>query len=97
MRLLAAQEQGQLSEHAEQAELLLGGLYLSYGHHLEAAGIFERLLADNVDQEVRDRTWFFLAKIWLQRGYIDSAQVALTNLSEDLPDNLQREALMLQS
>jgi TolA-binding protein len=97
VRLLAAQEQGQLSEHAEQAELLLGGLYLSYGHHLEAAGIFERLLADNVDQEVRDRTWFFLAKIWLQRGYIDSAQVALTNLSEDLPDNLQREALMLQS
>jgi outer membrane protein assembly factor BamD (BamD/ComL family) len=97
VRLLAAQKQGQLEDHAEQAELLLGGLYLSYGHHLEAAGIFERLLADNVDQEIRDRTWFFLAKIWLQRGYLDSAQVALANLSEDLPDNLQREALMLQS
>ena len=97
VRLLAAQKQGQLEDHAEQAEVLLGGLDLSYGHHLEAAGIFERLLADNVDQEIRDRTWFFLAKIWLQRGYLDSAQVALTNLSEDLPDNLQREALMLQS
>jgi TolA-binding protein len=97
VRLLAAQQQGQLSDHAEQAELLLGGMYLSYGHHLEAAGIFERLLADNVDQEIRDRTWFFLAKIWLQRGYLDSAQVALTNLSEELPDNLRREAQMLQS
>jgi len=97
VRLLAAQEQGQLSEHLDQAELLLGGMYLSYGHHLEAAGIFERLLADNVDQEIRDRTWFFLAKIWKQRGYLDSAQVALAKLSEDLPENLWREAQMLLS
>ena len=97
VRLLAAQSQEQLTEHVEQAELLLGGLYLSYGHHLEAAAIFERLLADNADEEIRDRTWFFLAKIWLQRGYLDSAQVALGNLSENLPEDLQREALMLRS
>jgi len=97
VRLLAAQKQGLISEHGEQAELLLGGLYLSYGHHLEAAAIFERLLADNVDLEIRDRTWFFLAKIWLQRGYLDKSQEALSYLSEDLPDNLQREAQMLQS
>jgi len=97
VRLLAAQDQSRLSEHADQAELLLGGLYLSYGHHLEAASIFERLLADNVNSEIRDRTWFFLAKIWLQRGYIDNAQVALSNLSGDLPENLWREAQMLQS
>jgi tetratricopeptide (TPR) repeat protein len=97
VRLLAAQEQGLLSEHEEQAELLLGGLYLSYGHHLEAAAIFERLLAENVDLETRDRTWFFLAKIWLQRGYLDKSQEALSYLSEDLPDNLHREAQMLQS
>ena len=97
VRLLAAQQQGLLSEHEEQADLLLGGLYLSYGHHLEAATIFERLLADNVDQETRDRTWFFLAKIWLQRGYLDKSQEALSYLSEDLPDNLRREAQMLQS
>jgi tetratricopeptide (TPR) repeat protein len=97
VRLLASQSQSLLSDHADQAELLLGGLLLSYGHHLEAASIFERLLADNVDTEIRDRTWFFLAKIWLQRGYIDNAQTALSNLSEDLPDNLWREAQMLQS
>ncbi len=97
VRLLAAQGQSQLDEHAEQAELLLGGLYLSYGHHLEAARIFEQLLADNVDTEIRNRTWFFLAKIWLQRGYLDQAQDALSRLSEDLPENLWREAQMLQS
>ena len=97
VRLLAAQEQSRLDDHAEQAELLLGGLYLSYGHHLEAAKIFERLLADNVNPEIRDRTWFFLAKIWLQRGYLDESQKALANLSANLPDNMWREAQMLQS
>ena len=97
VRLLAAQQQGQLADHAEQAELLLGGMYLSYGHHLEAADIFERLLADNVAPEIRDRTWFFLAKIWHQRGYLDNAQEALGNLSEDLPENLRREAQMAQA
>jgi len=97
VRLLAADAQQQLSEHEEQAELLLGGLFLSYGHHLEAADIFERLLANNVAPEIRDRTWFFLAKIWKQRGYLDRAQDALGYLSAGLPDNLRREASMLQA
>jgi predicted negative regulator of RcsB-dependent stress response len=103
VRLLARQEKwrndeaAEPLEHVDQADLLLGGMYLSYGHHLEAARIFERLLADNVDREIRDRTWFFLAKIWLQRGYLDESQNALSNLSDGLPENLQREAQMLQS
>ncbi len=97
VRLLAAQDQGQLTEHEDQADLLLGGMYLSYGHHLEAAEIFQRLLADNVNPEIRDRTWFFLAKIWHQRGYLDKAQQALDNLSDDLPENLWREAQMSQA
>jgi len=97
VRVLAAQEQGRLQEHAAEAELLKGGLYLSYGHHLEAADIFERLLADNVNPEIRDRTWFFLAKIWRQRGYLDKAQQALDNIGDGLPEDIQREATMLQA
>jgi tetratricopeptide (TPR) repeat protein len=97
VHLLAAQQQQQLTEHFEQSELLLGGMYLSYGHHLKAAEIFERLLADNVRPEIRDRTWFFLAKIWKQRGYLDKSEFALKQLTDDLPDNLQREAQMLHA
>lgn len=97
VRLLAADEQQQLDDHAEQAELLLGGMYLSYGHHLKAADIFERLLADAVAPEIRARTWFFLAKIWYQRGYLDKSQEALTYITDELPDNLQREAQMLRA
>lgn len=97
VRLLAAQERSQFDEHAEQAELLLGGIYLSYGHHLQAAKIFERMLADNVAPDIRDRTWFFLAKIWYQRGYLDKSQQALNLIENELPVNLQREALMLRA
>ena len=97
VRLLAAEEKQQLNDHAEDAELLLGGMYLSYGHHLEAAAIFERLLADNASTEIRDRTWFFLSKIWYQRGYLDKSQEALGFIEGELPKNLQREALMLEA
>lgn len=94
---LAAQSQSNLDNHIDESELLLGGMYLSYGHHLEAARIFERLLANNVNPEVRDRTWFFLAKIWKQRGYLEQSQQALDRIEGELPKNLQREALMLQA
>jgi tetratricopeptide (TPR) repeat protein len=97
VRLLSAKQQVQLTDHIEQADLLLGGMFLSYGHHLEAAGIFERLLQDNARPEVRDRTWFFLAKIWKQRGYLDKAEMALAQLSGELPDDMLREARMLQA
>lgn len=97
VRLLAAQQQQQLRGHAVEAELLLGGMYLSYGHHLEAADIFERMLADNVSSKVRDRTWFFLAKIWFQRGYFNKSLDALNNIEGDLPVALRREALLLRA
>jgi tetratricopeptide (TPR) repeat protein len=97
VRMLAAKEQQQLGNHSDEAELLLGGMYLSYGHHLEAAEIFERLLADNVAPDIRDRTWFFLAKIWYQRGYLDKSQQALAYIERELPKNLRREALMLEA
>lgn len=95
VRLLAGQKQNRLENHADESELLLGGLYLSYGHHQQAARIFERLLADNVEPETRDRTWFFLAKIWQQRGYVDEAQQALQKIEKELPRELEAERHML--
>ncbi len=97
VRLLAAQQQGQFEDHVAEAELLLGGMYLSYGHHLEAADIFERLLADSVSTDIRNRTWFFLSKVWYQRGYVDKSRDALANIEGELPKNLKREAMMLQA
>jgi tetratricopeptide (TPR) repeat protein len=97
VRLLAAQKQSQLENHGDESELLLGGMYLSYGHHLRAAEIFERLLADGVEQEIRNRTWFFLAKIWHQRGYLAESQLALDKIDTELPEPLEAERHMLQA
>ena len=97
VRVLAAREQSKIGHHDAEAELLLGGLYLSYGHHLRAAEIFERLLAGNVEPGIRDRTWFFLAKIWHQRGYPEKAQAALHSIEGELPPALAAERRMLQA
>ena len=96
-RLLASQQQQKMANHSEEAELLLGGLYLSYGHHLRASEIFERLLAGNVDVDIRNRTWFFLAKIWRQRGYMEKSQQALNNIEGELPKDMESERYMLQA
>ncbi len=77
-RLTAAQEQERLPHHADDAQLLLGGLYLSLGQHREAGEIFAEVLdRKNVPQPVRDRARFFLGKVWYQRGYFEKAADSL--------------------
>lgn len=90
-RLRAAQEKGRVSHHADEAELLLGGLYLSYGEHLEAGKIFERLLARNVSPAVANRAWFYLGKVWYQRSYWAQAEGALRKIQGELPPRLEAE------
>ena len=97
VRLLAARDTARLDNHLDESELLLGGMYLSHGQPLAASGIFERLLAANVDQDVRDRIGFFLAKIWQQRGYLDKAQQAFDTIEGQLPPPLDREAKLLEA
>jgi hypothetical protein len=89
--LAAYREQGRVSNHSAEAELLQGGLMLSWGQHVEAGEIFERLLADNEDPSIRNRTWFYLGKVRYQRGYIDAAETAFENISEPLPEQLDAE------
>ncbi len=96
-RLLAAQTQEALPNHEGEAELLLGGLYLSYGQHRLSGSIFESLLAGNVDPELHDRAWFFLARIWHQRGYLEDALAALGRIEEELPEELEPDRRMLHA
>jgi hypothetical protein len=94
-RLMAAQQRGELPNHGAEGELLLGGLYLSYGQHRLAGEIFERVLQQSVEPELHDRAWFFLAKIWHQRGYLPEAEAALARITGELPEDLEPERHML--
>ncbi|MGH8175156.1 MAG: hypothetical protein ACREV5_02700 [Steroidobacter sp.] len=96
-RLGAAQEFNRLSQHTVEAELLKGGLYLSLGQHEEAGRIFKALLNDNVPLDVRNRAWFYLAKVWYQRNYLEDAAAALSSIHGALPDDLEPERHLLEA
>jgi tetratricopeptide (TPR) repeat protein len=94
-RLLAAEQRNEIPHHLPEAELMLGGLYLSYGEHRLAGEIFERVLAESVDPALNDRCWFFLAKIWHERGYQPEAEAALGRITGALPKDLEQQRQML--
>lgn len=96
-RLLAAQEQGRIREHGDDAELLLGGIYLSYGQQREANDIFERLLDESVRTEVRDRAWLYAAQIAYQRGSQENARRALTRISGKLEPEFEARRRLLDA
>ena len=81
VHLLAARDLNRTTNHIPEDELLLGGIDLSFGLHNEASRIFEKLLQENVSETVRNRAYYYLAKIYYQRGYIDEAAEYLSRIS----------------
>ena len=98
VQLQIAQQQQRLPNHAEEAELLLGGLDLAYGLREAAERIFRKLLADeqHVAADVRNRAWFYLAKLSYQRGDSARALQALAQVSGTMSPTTRAEATHLQ-
>ncbi|MDY0066967.1 MAG: hypothetical protein RBS02_11325 [Steroidobacteraceae bacterium] len=96
-RLGAAQHFERIGRHAMEAELLKGGLYLSLGQHVEAGRIFQALLDENAPLDVRNRAWFYLAKVWYQRNYLQEAAGALASIHGALPDGLEPQRHLLEA
>ncbi len=94
-RLLAAQELNRLPHTEGESELLLGGLYLSLGEHLEAGRIFDALLAGNTTEAVRNRAWYFLGKTWYERDYLTEAERALRQVTDKVDPRISAERTML--
>ena len=78
--LLTAEQQHRLQHHDAEAQLLLGGIYLSYGLHDEAEAIFLKLIDAGTAPAVRDRAWFYLAKIRYHKQLYDLKQLGGTLL-----------------
>lgn len=95
IHLDAATSLGRVPNHQTEAELIKGALYLSLGQHVEAGRIFQALLNENVALDVRNRAWFYLAKIWYQRGYLQESERALLSIQGDLSHGLNTERQML--
>lgn len=86
--LSAASEQGRLDNLTARARILQGSMLLAYGLDEQAQTEFDLLLADaGVDESFQDLVWFYLAKLYVQRG---EKQAALENLRK-IKQPLQNE------
>jgi hypothetical protein len=93
--LMVSQHFGRLQVHADEAEVLRGGMLLSYGLHREAGTVFAQLIERNAKPSVRDRAWYFLAKIRYQRGLVGDAEAALAKVESPLAGELEDERQLL--
>ena len=95
--LMASQQIGRMAPHDDEAEILRGGLFLSYGMHREAGEVFAKLIERRAPQPVRDRAWFYLAKIRYQRGLYVESEDALGRIEKRLPGALEEDRVLLQA
>lgn len=95
--LLASQQLNRVSNHRPDDDLLLGGLDLSYGMHKEAGRIFARLLDANSDDAVKNRAYYYLAKISYQRGYLLQATQYIANIKGAVHEDIFSEVKLLKS
>src|SRR5436190_23984910 len=93
--LMTAQHFERLPHHNDEAELLRGGMLLSYGLHRQAGDIFQALIDAGAPPPVRDRAWFYLAKIRHQRGYLAEAEESMSRIQGRLPGDLEDERRVL--
>ncbi len=94
-RLLASDSQGRLDDTRLESQLLLGGMYVSYGQQADAEAIFSALLEQDPREEVRDRAWYYLAKIAYQRAQPARAARALERIGRSLPPDLEAQRELL--
>jgi hypothetical protein len=95
--LMVSQRFDRVAHHADEAEVLRGGLLLSYGMPREAGEVFARLIDNGAAPAVRDRAWFYLAKIRYQRGQFAEANEAMARVAAALPEPLQEQRLLLRA
>jgi hypothetical protein len=96
-KLEVSQHFERMPHHADEAEVLRGGLLLSYGMHQQASEVFEQLIARGAAPSVRDRAWYFLAKVRWQRGLAGPALEALSHVEHPLPGQLEEDRKLLQA
>jgi len=93
--LMVNQHFGRMAHHADEAEVLRGGLLLTYGMHEEAGRVFEQLIARQAARPVRDRAWYYLARIRYQRDRADEAWQALQHIEAALAGPLEEDRQLL--
>lgn len=72
-------------------QVLKGGMMLSYGMADESKKIFDQLLDTNSSEEVRNRAWFYLAKLLYSKSDFNNAKKSLEKIKGKIPDDLHMD------
>lgn len=73
---------------SDTGQVMKGGMMLSYGMGDNAKTIFDELLDQSASTTVKNRAWFYLAKLFYSKSDLTNAQVALARISGELPKDL---------
>ncbi|MBT8132233.1 MAG: tetratricopeptide repeat protein, partial [Gammaproteobacteria bacterium] len=92
-RHLVADQRGELDFHAEESDLLSGGMYLAYGQQSQAESIFDRLLQQRASPQVQQQARLQLARSHYLRGAFDNAAGLIAGQQWD--DDVVAEATAL--
>jgi hypothetical protein len=95
--LMASQHFDRVPLHADEAEVLRGGLLLDYGLPDEAERLFTRVIERGAGPAVRDKAWFHLARLRHQKGSPAAAEEALARIGNALPRDLDDRRLLLKA
>jgi hypothetical protein len=72
-------------------QVLKGGMMLSYGMPDESKKIFDQLLDANASVDIKNRAWFYLAKLLYNKSDLSNAKNALENIKGKIPDDLHTD------
>lgn len=96
--LLVAKHYNRLNTEDKNPELLLGGMYLSYGLPDNAAGIFNALLdqsSQSTSANVRDRALFHLGRHYYESGVLQPAESSLIEIGDTLSKDYDAERMYM--
>lgn len=98
IELSAAQQLDKVKLQKEEAELAITMLNLAYGLHREAASTMVALQKrGDVNKDISNHIWFYIAKIRYQRGYFTMAESALSQISGALPWELDQDLKLFKA
>jgi hypothetical protein len=93
--IMVAEQQQSMPNHQEFAQVLMGGIQLSYGMDQQAEQTFLSVIDDHANKQNRARGWFYLGKLAYQKNNIATATQSLAKVDKALNRELHDELVFL--
>ncbi|MCO7223237.1 lipopolysaccharide assembly protein LapB [Pleionea sp. CnH1-48] len=78
--------------NSEFGQLVKGGMMLSYGLADESHSVFQSLLnKDNLEPQVRNSAWYYLANLHYHKSDIPNASEAMQKIAGEVPEHLHTD------